>query len=100
MVMNFRNGELAGNPFARFSRPVGDSDNLYVVLLCETRNMQGFGVAAGSDQADADLLFRHEAAHFLLTVLTNRRPARRIRHIFSYGSDGAAARHTTACIIS
>src|SRR5262245_34457372 len=63
MVMNFRNGELVGNPFARFSRPVGDSDNLHVVLLCETRNMQGSGVAAGSDQADADLLFRHDATH-------------------------------------
>src|SRR5262249_21261836 len=63
MVMNFRNGELVGNPLARFSRPVGDRDDLYVVLLCEPRNMQGSGVAAGSDQADADLLFRHEAAH-------------------------------------
>src|SRR5262249_19031573 len=32
---------------------------------------------------------------FLLTVLTNRRPARGVRHIVS---DGAAARHSTACI--
>src|SRR6516164_1849535 len=64
MVMNFRNGKLVGNPLARLSRPVGDGDDLYVVLLCETRNMQGSGVATGPDQADADLFFGHEAAHF------------------------------------
>src|SRR5262245_9283476 len=62
MVMNVRNGKLLGDPLARCSRPVGDSDDLDVVLLCQTRNMKGSGVGAGSDQADADLPFRHEAS--------------------------------------
>src|SRR4029453_6401935 len=64
MVMNLRNGKLIGDPLARLPCPVGDSDDLYAVLLCETRNMKGSGVAAGSDQADADLFFGHETAHF------------------------------------
>src|SRR5262249_843523 len=98
MVMNFWNGELVGNPLARFSRPVGDSDDLYLVLLCETRNMQGSGVAAGSDQANADLRFRHEAAHLSVDgAYQSTAGLVRVRHIFCYGSDGAAARHSTAC---
>src|SRR6478752_1818395 len=68
MVMDFRNGELVCNPLAGFARPVGDSDDLYAILLCEARNMEGLGVAAGSDQADADAFFRHEMAHSSASV--------------------------------
>src|SRR6185295_2121221 len=98
MVMNSRNGKLLGNPLARFSRPVSDSDDLDVVLLCETRNMKGSGVGAGSDQADADLSFRHEASHLCVddvdqSFAGSSRPAS-----LHYGSDGAAKRHFTACI--
>ena len=74
MVMNFRNSKLEGNSLARLSRPVGDSDNLYVVLLCETRNMKGSGVATGSDQADADLFSDMKRLTLALAVFTTRLP--------------------------
>src|SRR5262245_23829418 len=90
MVMNFRNGKLMGNPLARFSRPIGNRNDLYVVLLCQPRNMKGSGVGAGSDQADADLVFRHEQLTFLLTVPQST--AGWPRRTFSYGTDPATER--------
>ena len=39
VVMNFGNGKLISDPLARLPCPVGDRDDLYAVLLCETRNM-------------------------------------------------------------
>src|SRR5437868_2770705 len=63
MVVDFRNSKFAGNPLARLPRPVGDSDDLYAVLLCEARNMKGLSIGAGSDKADADLLLGHEMTY-------------------------------------
>jgi hypothetical protein len=48
--MNFRNGKLVCNPLARLARPVGDSGDLYAILLFESRNVEGYSVAAGSDR--------------------------------------------------
>jgi hypothetical protein len=64
VFMNFGKGKLVGDPLAGFPRPVCDSDDLYAVLLFESRNVECFGVAAGSDQANADPFLGHDTSRF------------------------------------
>ena len=77
LVMDFRNSKLVCNPLARPARPVGGSNDPYVVLHYEARNMEGLGVPSSSDRADADLFLGRGWLTLLLSMPTSdarRRP--------------------------